>query len=190
MIASDLRCRGRHGLDRVGEVGAEEGGEALEELVGLERLDPAQHLLAAPLHHSRKRVWKRLPYFQTSPRPGTSPSASLENRIHFLEHVEAVVERIPNRLARLAEQLGVALADVCARVGLAEPVGKGGVEGGEGKAGRPPELEPDREQRLGWAAHRPILEVDRGPAGASGMVPFQQLAQVLTSRVLPSPPTP
>jgi hypothetical protein len=108
-----------------------------------------------------------------------------EDALHVAQHVEPDAKCVGRHLARQPEQLRVALADVCTRVGLAEPVGEGGVEGRERQARPLTELEPDREQRLGRPAHGRVLEVDRSPPCPAGIFALQEPQQVADERRLP-----
>jgi hypothetical protein len=96
-----------------------------------------------------------------------------EDSVHVLEHVEPNAVGVPGELALAPEQLRVALPDVRPRVGLPEPVREGGVERRERQPRRPPQLEPDRQQPLRRPPHGRVLEVDRRPPGAAGVLLVQ-----------------
>jgi hypothetical protein len=102
-----------------------------------------QHLLAAPLPPLAKADVEAVAVFPYQPQARHLVQHLGEEGLHVLEHVEAEVKRVPGQLAGAAEQLRMMLADVGARVGPGEPVGEGGIEGREGQARGPAQLEPD-----------------------------------------------
>jgi hypothetical protein len=127
-MASGLRPRAGIAGDRVGEVGAEERRQALEELFGLERLDPAQHLLAAPFQPLAVAGAEAVQVLVDDAQARHLVERVGQERAEVGEQVQGVL----GAFAVGAEQLRVPLADVRARVGPAEPVGEGCIEGREG----------------------------------------------------------